>query len=73
MNSYSYNYNPNHEVEEVKALGPDYFASLIYKVESRGVRVLDVTKSIVNQFQFGGTVSQKQASVLMNFNRKFGS
>ena len=73
MVEYSSNYNPNYEIEEVNALGADYFASLIYKVESCGVRVLYVTKSIVNQLKLSGSISPRQASVLMNFRNKFGA
>lgn len=63
--------NNNYEVEEVMNYGIEYWAALIYKVESRGIKVLPITKSIVNQLELKGSVSPKQASILMNFKHAF--
>lgn len=63
--------NENHEVEEVMNYGVEYWAALIYKVESRGIKVLPVTKSIVNQLELKGSVTPKQAATLMNFKHAF--
>ncbi len=59
------------EVDEVLNYGIEYWAALIFKVESHGIKVLPITKSIVNQLELKGTVSPKQASVLLNFKNKF--
>lgn len=62
----------NYEVEEVLNLGADYWGNLVSMVESNGVNVYLVVKSIVQQMQNGRTPTQKQAAVLMNFKTKFG-
>ena len=62
----------NYEVEEVLNLGADYWGNLVSMVESNGVNVYLVVKSIVQQTQNGRTPTQKQAAVLMNFKTKFG-
>jgi hypothetical protein len=67
----SENYNENHEVEEVMALGADYFAALVYRVESSGIQVFEATKSIINQFEFRGTVSPRQAASLLKFKYRY--
>lgn len=59
------------EVEEVMNYGIEYWAALIYRIESRGIAVLPITKSIVNQLEAKGYVTPKQASVLMNFKYAF--
>lgn len=59
------------EVEEVMNYGVEYWAALIYRIESRGIVVLPITKSIVNQLEVKGYVTPKQATVLMNFKYAF--
>ncbi len=62
----------NYEVQEVMDLGADYWDNLVSMVESNGVNVYPVVKSIVTQMQNGRTPSPKQAAVLINFKTKFG-
>lgn len=62
----------NYEVQEVMDLGVDYWDNLVSMVESNGVNVYLVVKSIVQQMQNGRTPTPKQAAVLMNFKTKFG-
>lgn len=64
-------YDENPAVEEVMKLGANYFAGLIYKVESRKIQVFDITKSITNQFEYNGSVTPKQAEVLLKFKKRF--
>lgn len=59
------------EVEEVMNYGLEYWEALVYKVESRGIKVRPITKSIINQLELKGSISPKQAFVLMNFKHAF--
>lgn len=59
------------KVDDVVELGSTYFCGLIYRVESRGIKVLPITKSIVSQLELRGTVSPKQADVLRKFKDRF--
>ena len=59
------------DVSDIVDMGANYFAGLIYRVENRGIKVLPITKSIVNQFELRGKISPKQASVLRKFKNRF--
>ena len=52
--------NENYEKEEVLNLGGEYFDDLIQRVEEHGIKVYK-----------GLPISNKQATVLMNFKDKF--
>lgn len=63
--------NENYEKEEVLDLGGEYFDDLIQRVEERGIKVYKAVKEITERVQSGLPISNKQATVLMNFKDKF--
>lgn len=63
--------NENYEKEEVLNLGSEYFDDLIQRVEERGIKVYKAVKEITERVQSGLPISNKQATVLMNFKDKF--
>lgn len=63
--------NENYEKEEVLNLGGEYFDDLIQRVEERGIKVYKAVKEITERVQSGLPISNKQATVLMNFKDKF--
>lgn len=63
--------NENYEKEEVLNLGGEYFDDLIQRVEERGIKVYKAVKEITERVKSGLPISNKQATVLMNFKDKF--
>lgn len=63
--------NENYKKEEVLNLGGEYFDGLIQRVEDRGIKVYKAVKQITERVQSGLQISNKQATVLMNFKDKF--
>lgn len=63
--------NENYEKEEVLNLGGEYFDDLIQRVEEHGIKVYKTVKEITERVRSGLPISNKQATVLMNFKDKF--